>query len=55
MYSERNFIYLVAVKFSNVPIIKGNINDDVNFNLSCVLKMERMNLFGPFFSISWFR
>ena len=31
----RNLIFLVAVKF-NVPILEGNINDDVNLYLSYV-------------------
>ena len=32
-YSDRNSIFLVAVKL-NVPMLKGNINDDVNLYLS---------------------
>ena len=37
----------VVGKF-NVPMFKGNINDDVNFYQSYVLKMAKINLFDRF-------
>ena len=32
-YSERNLIFLVAVKF-NILMLKGNVNNDVNLHLN---------------------